>query len=335
DKAVRLNVRELDIQVNVLELPLSFYTCKTIEKLRLDHISYDHDVWESVHLPCLKTLDIAIYTNPLVNVFKLVSGCPMLESLSLEVQCCQYEEDYLFDIPTLKRLKLTLYCSQSFSNTVILNVPNLEYLFIGGNLRSLFVMEDVSSLVEASVSFTNLSIGYLWAELLKGLNGVKSLSAQADGFPYLVNTFCSPLPILTNMKCLELKGFCESGLISQFLERSPALKHLCIEKVYELLLQEPGYTSWIEPKSVPPCMLTNLTTVKFLNCKGHKCDIQFLVYALGNAKVLKKVTVIWESLSFEKRMHLSAQLLKLPRASQDCEICFLGEKTYVDLRLVH
>ncbi|KAJ0449001.1 putative F-box domain, FBD domain, leucine-rich repeat domain superfamily [Helianthus annuus] len=322
DKAIRLNVHELDIQVNVLELPLSFFTCKTLTKLRLDHIAYDHDVWESVHLPCLKTLDIAIYTNPLVNAFKLVRGCPILESLSLEVQCCKDEEDYLFDVPTLKRLKLTLYCSQSFNNKVVLIVPNLEYLFVGGNLCSLFVMEDVSSLVEATVSFTNLSIGYLWVELLNGLYRVKSLSAQADGFPYLGNTFCSPLPTFPNMKHLELKGFCQSGLISKFLESSPELKHLCIEKVYELLLQEPGYTSWIEPKLVPPCMLTNLTTIKFSNCKGHKCDIQFLEYVLGNAEVLKKVTIIWESMSSELQLPLCTQLLKVSRASQDCEICF-------------
>lgn len=61
-------------------------------------------------------------------------------------------------------------------NKVVLNVPNLEYFLVGGVLCSLFVMKDLSNLVEASVSFFDVRFNHLEAELLNGMSGAKSLS---------------------------------------------------------------------------------------------------------------------------------------------------------------
>ncbi|KAK9074363.1 hypothetical protein SSX86_006961 [Deinandra increscens subsp. villosa] len=229
DQAVKLNVRELDIDVFQLTLPLSMFTCNTLTKLRLNRGIHDKGVWECpslVYLPSLKSLDISVYTNPFVNAFKLIHGCPMLESLSLEVNVHEKdEEDYIFDIPTLKRLKVTLRDSASVINKVVLRLPNLEYLLIGGTLCSNFVMEDVSSLVEACVSFSNVRLdrSHLWVELLNGLSGVKSLSVQK--IPYDLR-----LPIFPNMKHLELKKFWHSEVVIPFLESCPELKHLYSEE---------------------------------------------------------------------------------------------------------
>ncbi|MFS7913782.1 putative FBD domain-containing protein [Helianthus anomalus] len=94
------------------------------------------------------------------------------------------------------------------------------------------------------------------------------------------------------MKQLELKGFWYYGHIPRLLVSCPELKHLCIEK------HEDSY--WIEPKSVPTCMLTNLTTVEFSKCTGQKCDKEFLEYILGNVKVLKKVIITCENSRVEE-----------------------------------
>ncbi|KAM0017039.1 putative F-box domain, leucine-rich repeat domain superfamily, F-box-like domain superfamily [Helianthus debilis subsp. tardiflorus] len=88
DKAVRLNVHELDIGINKLHLPLSVFTSKTLTKLRITRKSSHYMDWKCpsfVNLPCLKTLDIAGHRSSIFNVFKLIDGCPVLESLSLEV----------------------------------------------------------------------------------------------------------------------------------------------------------------------------------------------------------------------------------------------------------
>ncbi|KAJ0828066.1 putative F-box domain, leucine-rich repeat domain superfamily, F-box-like domain superfamily [Helianthus annuus] len=229
DKAVRLNVRELDIEViEQVELPLSLFTCKTLTKLRLKTAFRECPC--RVNIPCLKTLAIFVYKNPFLNAFKLIAGCPVLESLYLKVSFYDGVEDYIFRIPTLKRLKLTFLCSPVV-NKVVLDVPNLEYLFVGGTPCSIFVMKNVSSLVEASISlydFTydhlqKLTFEHLWAELLKGVSGVKSLSVKR-----MSSTL--HLPTFLNMKHLELKSFWPSRRILQFLENSPELKHLYIEK---------------------------------------------------------------------------------------------------------
>ncbi|XP_076896674.1 F-box/LRR-repeat protein At4g14103-like [Bidens hawaiensis] len=173
NEAVRLNVCELDIQAVQSKLPLRMLTCKTLTKLRLRMSDKSvYHMWDEftcqVKLPCMKTLDMTFYDNSLVNAFKLIKGCPILESLSWKVIGYQMdEEDYTFNIPTLKRLKLAFQnCAY---NKVVLHVPNLEYLFVGGMLSSVYVMKDVSSLVEASVSFCEIRYDHLLAKLLKGL----------------------------------------------------------------------------------------------------------------------------------------------------------------------
>ncbi|KAK9074362.1 hypothetical protein SSX86_006960 [Deinandra increscens subsp. villosa] len=316
DKAVGLKVCEFDIQIMNLDLPLSFFTYKTLTKLRLHRTKSDFTIWEfpsSVNLPCLKTLDIIVHTNPAANAFKLICGSPMLESLSLEVKFRNKdEEDYIFNIPTLKRLKVTLPYTVSIINKIVLHVPNIEYLFVGGSLSSVFVMEDVSSLVEACVSSDDIRFDrlHLWVELLNGLSRVELFSVQE--IPFELH-----LPIFPNMKRFALKS---SGCseIDQFLESCPRLKHLYIE-------EKIGFP-WVGSKLAPVCMLTSLTTIKFPMCSFWEDDIPFLAYMLWNAKVLKKVTITWKySSSIKQEKRVFAEFLKLPRASRCCEICLHGK----------
>ncbi|MFS8020976.1 putative FBD domain-containing protein [Helianthus anomalus] len=87
------------------------------------------------------------------------------------------------------------------------------------------------------------------------------------------------------MKQLELTGTWRHGQITQFLESCPELKILIIDFV-DWREFKPEKSMWI-----PACMLTNLTTIKFSRCDGYTCDMKFLEYMLGNAQVLKTVTV--------------------------------------------
>ncbi|KAJ0435441.1 putative F-box domain, FBD domain, leucine-rich repeat domain superfamily [Helianthus annuus] len=318
DNAVRLNVRELDVCVIQSELPLSLFTCKTLTDLRLEPSDCDLKRWEfpsTIYLPCLKTLDIFLCDNPLA----IQGCCPVLESLSLNVSC-YVEQDFILNIPTLKRLNLLCISIYDDDNRkIILRLPKLEYLFVDGELCSLFEMEDVSSLVEASISCSACSFDFMWADILNKLRGVQKLTIANF-------RFTSPLPIFPNMKQLELNGTWESGQITQFLESCPELKILCIdsvdvaERVFKK--QKPE-----ESKLIPACMLTNLTSIKISKCWGDTCDIEFLEYMLGNAQVLKSVTIFaLENLLIEDDPWFCAQVLKFPRASPHCEIRFRSWK---------
>ncbi|KAF5757159.1 putative F-box domain, FBD domain, leucine-rich repeat domain superfamily [Helianthus annuus] len=303
DWAVRLNVRELDIHVIRLELPLSLLTCKTLTKLSIGLSGRRYNVLgpqSPVNLPCLKTLDIVLWKTPFLIAFNLIHGCPVIEDLSLEVKDCGDEKLFKYNIPTLKRLKLTYaYVINDVKNTVVLNVPNLEYLFVGGVLYSSFVMEDLSSLIEASVSIRETTDCSLLVDLLKGISGVQSLSLQY--FPHRQR-----LPVFSNTKHLELKDLWEPKLIPKLLDRFPRLQHLCIEKPKECL--------WRDPKWVPACIRTSLTTLKFSKCNGRKYDMELLKYLLRNAEVLKTVTITWEDLHKEEKRRFAAQMHNFLRA---------------------
>ncbi|KAM0007035.1 putative F-box domain, FBD domain, leucine-rich repeat domain superfamily [Helianthus debilis subsp. tardiflorus] len=260
DKAIGLNVREVDICAST-RLPSSLFTCKTLTKLRLNQ-SVGKSL-SSIYLPCLKSLDIVGFPNS-----KLIHGCPMLESLSSKVSWCDLKKDYIFNIPTLKRLELMFASTiNEVNHKVVLRVPNLEFLSVVGVLSSSIVVEDVSSLVGASIACHEPTVIQRWVELLKGIRRVQNLSIQ----------YCPimpTLPIFPNMKHLELKGYWPSKLILRFLECCPELKTLCLD----------GIAGWFCKEMVPACMLTNLTTIKFSKCEGYKGDMEFLEYVLGNAK---------------------------------------------------
>ncbi|GJR12170.1 putative leucine-rich repeat domain-like protein, partial [Tanacetum coccineum] len=248
-------------------------------KLRLDCNAYCRDgLWNhpsSVNLPCLKTLDLA--TNyPSGNTLKLILGCQKLESLSLKVYRFDKNEDLILDIPTLKILALTLPRNNSNKHKIVLEVPNLECLSIGGILCSLFVMEDLASLLEVSASFTYI---------------LSSLS----------------LPTFPNLKRLDLrldlKNISEKILISQILERSPELEHLNIET--------PTGCCWIE--NVSSCKLMKLETIKFKIIVMRECDMRFLKYILGNARGLQTLTMTCDKMCRKDERILCEKIATFPR----------------------
>ncbi|PWA65712.1 FBD-like protein [Artemisia annua] len=317
--AISLNVRDLDIQFALLELPVSFFTCKTLTKLRIENGS-DFEVmdWQTpFNLPCLKTLDIAIFSDPSLNAFRLIRGCPVLESLSLKITWRGDEEDYIFRIPTLKHLKLSVPKCASIINKVVLNVPNLDSFCLDGTWCSLFVMEDFPSLVSVSFSFSEVRFVHLYVELLKGITGAKSLSLDRASVRLPDASFLK----FPNLKHLEFKsGYRLNWLfIFQFLESCSELEQLFIQKPD---MEQP---CWTEPHSLPTCILNNLTTIKYENCMGREDELQFLEYMLGNAQVLKTLAITFNSGLVEEETRLYAKFLKCPRASRYCEIRFLGK----------
>ncbi|GJZ38095.1 FBD-like protein [Tanacetum coccineum] len=286
-KAIRLNVRELEIKViKHLKLPLNFFTCKTLTKLKLDHIEpfwLSSDCPSVINLPNLKTLDVVILDKICENALSFIHGCPALENLYVKLKLWDFEGDFYFKIPTLRRLSLIVKdCTdRSVTNNVILNLPNLEYFSFHGVLCFPFVTEDMSSLVEASASCV-VYHDDLWVQLLKGICQAKSISLNTEYWP--LNEECD-LPMFPNLKLLELQGYVgyRWQLLTQFLERSPELEHLSIKK--------------------------------------------FLKFILSNAKVLKMLTVECNTkltLGKEDKESFRAKLVKLQKASRNCEIQFVG-----------
>ncbi|XP_076929763.1 putative F-box/FBD/LRR-repeat protein At3g49030 [Bidens hawaiensis] len=212
--------------------------------------------------------------------------------------------------------------SSSHINKLVLRVPKLEHLFFDGTLDWLFVMEDVSSLVETSFSFRENSFNNnFMVELLKGISGVKLLSLEkvrdgkAQDSSFLKIISASPMTVFPNMERLELKGYWRFELIPKFLESFPELKELYIEKLEG--------SRWIAPKLVPACMLAKLTTIKFFNLKWRKGDIPFFKFLLGNAKALRMVTISLEKSSIEEEKLKAMLILDNAKALRISLLCSL------------
>lgn len=321
NKALRLNVCEIDVRVRHLELPLSLFNVETLTKLTL-HFTFLHcpflDLQSSVNLPCVKNLEIVILNEPCEHVFKVIHGCPKLESLSLRIRWWNHEEDYSLKLPTLKRLELSISESTSLINKVVVNVPNLEYLLVDGILCSHLVLENLPSLVKAKTS-CEVDHDHLGAELLKGINEAESLILAFKSCNSIEDR--RDFPQFPNLKLLEVKGYVGHGyqLICQILKSGSELEDLWIEK--------PRGGSW--NKLEPTCMLMNLKTIKYTETRGYDLNIEFLKYMLGNLKVLTGLTITCDTMFSEKEEEcMRAKLSMFPRASKDCQVHFARSRIY-------
>ncbi|GKB80343.1 FBD-like protein [Tanacetum coccineum] len=225
-------------------------------------------------------------------------------------------EDFYFKAPTLKRLKLALLYWSNDIHKVVLNVPNLEYLHIEESffLCSLFVMEDLSSLVKAKVSCFVFD-DHLWVELLKGLSKVRNLTLDVTNMTEAA--FNIHFPKFPHVKKLVIVGCYPFYLpkIPQILERFCQLEHLCIKKEYE--------GRWRRPESFPALTFKNIVTVKYTDTtRRGEFDTQFPRLILENAVDLKKLIVRYNSVlvSYEGKERLDAELSMFPRASRNCQI---------------
>ncbi|PWA53481.1 FBD-like protein [Artemisia annua] len=335
-KVISLNVHELDIKhTNSISLPLSLLTCKTLTKLKLVSSGFwipgPPFFWPSfVNLPNLKTLDVVLYGIYLGNALKLIHGCPVLENLYVEMGSWN-GDDYSMvqtlkpltlkvDHINLKRLTLKVHDTYSklIANSIVLTLPNLEYFLFYGSMCIPFIIEEMSSLIEAKAS-CEVYHGDRLVQLLKGISQAKSISLITKHS--LGGDDHWDLPkLFPNLKQLELEGYVghKWNLIPQFLERSPNLEHLSIEKAYSYY--------WNKVKPIPACM-RKLKTVKYTNgCYYH--DLHFLKFILSHSRVLKTLTVDCCTKFYkpeEEDLELfRGKLTKLRKASRKCEIRFVG-----------
>lgn len=125
-------VKKLDIHIRVREpdkLPSAIFNCRTLEVLKLD-VNLDLEVPSTLCLPNLKELHISVVCFPVDDsLTRLVSSCPSLEYMTL---CGSLSPVIPISISShsLRTLKLnTFFCSSILGSKLVLDVPNLEYLW--------------------------------------------------------------------------------------------------------------------------------------------------------------------------------------------------------------
>ncbi|KAL4619126.1 hypothetical protein ACB092_06G057400 [Castanea dentata] len=133
---------------NVLELPMTVFTCKTIVNLEL-RFDIVLDPPSNFQFPSLKTLCLyrTVYKYD-YSFSNLISGCPVLEDLTVALrEGLDGATNYNINVPTLKRLDIDVESDYKFE----IYAPELHYFRFFGDLGNLVFLEKLTNLIEAHV----------------------------------------------------------------------------------------------------------------------------------------------------------------------------------------
>ncbi|OMO74486.1 hypothetical protein CCACVL1_16677 [Corchorus capsularis] len=339
--AVGRNVQDLSLNFRCpqphINLPDCLFACKTLVSLKLENKIFVDVPATGVNFPCLKILQLMAvkYAND-DSMRRVLSGCPVLEDLTVERLC----GDNLFvlevNVISLKRITVKRRSAHYIPwndppYKLLISAPMLERIVLKDENYRYFLLEDGYNLAEAVVEISNpLADGRNLCDLLEVFADVRSLSLFHNtiwfNFPSEVK-----FPVLTNLVQLDIECACKFWLrLLALLECSDNLKILVFRNVRVHSSRRKCDQALVE--TVPKCVSMSLVTLHFKQVYNCECDWKLVKYFLKNAKFLKQVK-IGISFRLKKRRHLLRKLLKYPRASMACEIAFFFASTNEEIRL--
>ncbi|KAL4619264.1 hypothetical protein ACB092_06G067700 [Castanea dentata] len=299
---IKHNVQELDLCLPIrttILLPPSFFTSKSLSTLKLVMDTSVLKVPSSVCFSGLKILHLSSVTFLDDQSCQLLfSGCPVLQELVLYECVWNNINGITISIPTLRRLII-------YEDPLApLQLLDTDFLFC-----------NISSLVDASVDFTNLSsvpqAVHRAVKLLVGIQGVKSLRISNATFCVYVEPFADP------------GEYTEEKLMDS-LQKTPNLESLDIpEGLHPNTCLIGDY--WIL-NSVPHCLRSCLKEFSISNFSRKVAEIELLKYLLKSATILEKMMIYCsETLEadLKRQEEISNQLQILREGLVSCIIEFL------------
>ncbi|XP_056846695.1 putative F-box/FBD/LRR-repeat protein At5g44950 [Raphanus sativus] len=359
-EVLKRGVDQLDI--GTLERPLTkdlmhFQICKgkTLVSLKLANLGIVPNPPEFVvSLPCLKTMHLEdiTTTDPLI-IEKLISGCPVLEDLTVS----RVFDDNNVPVLRVRSLSLKRFWVKfgrqrrvfGKEYAVEIDAPGLKYMnfrddhsdrVVVKNLSSLFVIDiDTQfSLVLGSSTSTLQMKKAIISDFLKGISCVRHMIISQPTLEVL-NFWMKQgqFTKFSNLSRLEA-SFCTILLqtLPHFLEGCPKLKHLTLYLLYLKDLEPEN----LELTVVPQCLLCTLecvevkevTTVekagkkraryiKRTKVSKHKKKIWIEVvrYILENSLVLKKLVLCFSPVT-NSVLDISEALPTFTIRSPGCQI---------------
>ncbi|TQD76976.1 hypothetical protein C1H46_037476 [Malus baccata] len=180
--------------------------CKTLVVLKVKSNCITYAPPTSSSFPSLKFLDVKVDYPEDDSVEKLFACCPVLEDLSIDATIRDaLILSFKVSAPELKRLRMAFFSDmivgKDFLYDISINAPKLENLDIKQDDLSVYLFENVNSLVKGSVDLY-YHYGQYWDDevseratvLLEAFSNVKCLSISAhfvevsicrNSFPFL------------------------------------------------------------------------------------------------------------------------------------------------------
>ncbi|XP_004300675.1 PREDICTED: F-box/FBD/LRR-repeat protein At5g56420-like [Fragaria vesca subsp. vesca] len=331
---VRCNVVELDLSVvsdgeEMLELPNSLLTCKTLEALKLE-LNYNIKLPTSWRCPKLKFFDVQ-FTCPDGDSMDF-SQFPALEHLGIGGSLGYIGFSFNISVPELKTLRICLG-SETITRpcNFLINAPKLQKLDVSEGFLSNYTFKNTKSIIEASIEITTLKDDKSEAsadratKFLAGISGVKCLTLS----PF--SMACS-IPVFDNLsELMLLRDGQWWKILMKFLERSLNLESFVIKHEScqpghyfpgqkEVFIELPDCRNpdhpdhveevldWTPPESVPKCLLSSLKTISIKGFKGKEFfgfpeEMELIKYLLKNC-LLGEYDCLhsWSSLWYTRRI---------------------------------
>ncbi|KAM5586461.1 F-box/LRR-repeat protein [Rosa sericea] len=353
--AVRCNVVELDLSVysdaeEMLELPESLLTCKTLEVLKLRSNSIK--IPTSGCCPKLKFLYVKFSypDNDSMDFFQF----PALEYLRIGGSLGYNGFSFNISVPELKSLRISLEPRDLGEPwNFLINAPKLEKLDVSEGFLSNYTFENTKSLVEASIDIITLDDDESDAsanratKFLAGISGVKCLTLSSS-----FSMACS-MPVFENLSKLTLL---RDGhwwkILMKFLDRSPNLESFVInhescaptrylaeeEVVIDLTgcRGNPDYVEvlyWSPPESVPKCLLSSLKTITIKGFKGKEFfgyldEMELIKYLLKNCLVLENMTIYTPGLCWGTQEEFYNEISESEWGSKTVQVQMIKKEFY-------
>ncbi|ESQ39595.1 hypothetical protein EUTSA_v10001162mg [Eutrema salsugineum] len=306
--AVDRGIQHLDVETDIgHRMPHNFYKSKTLVSLKLVTIGIK-DPQFVVSLPCLKIMhleDIGYGDEPLI-MEKLISGCPVLEDLTVikRNDFCEALGFLRVRSQTLKRFRLTFKYGL-FSNECLVEIdaPRLEYLKFNHNQSDTIVVKNLNSLsmIDIETEFVVKFGGSTFEpydqrkrdtirDFLTGISSVRHMIISQFTLEfYMIYPFISSCRLSTYILDLDQSPNSLTYIVWTLCSLTPCcpnLKILILDLVVSQLLEQ------IELSYVPQCLISTLECVE-INIMMVKEEVgtKLYKYFLENSAVLKKLTI--------------------------------------------
>lgn len=309
----RHDIKELTLELGEGEwfrAPHCLFSCNKLSHIELFRCELDPPPNFRGFL-CLKTLNLQqVLVAPEV-IESLISGCPLLESLTLS-----YFDSLALTIraPNLKYLCL----EGEFKDICLENTPLLTAMSV-----ALYMTDDITEHFEQSSS----------CNFIKFLGGVPCLERLIGRIYFTkflsIGNDLGRLSIAYNhLRNVELyqvsfEDMKEILVILRLIMNSPNLKELQISGSSNTLaaLEAPDLEFW-ERKGLLDCTFKNLKTVKMTDMSGVPHELECIKFLLGNSPVLEIMSITPCVYVIEGRLNMLIELVRFRRASAQAEIVF-------------
>ncbi|KAF3550107.1 hypothetical protein DY000_02002597 [Brassica cretica] len=240
--SVERGIQHLDVETDIGPcMPQNIYKSNTLVSLKLVAVGLETPN-SDVSLPCLKILPLEriLYDDDPLTLEKLISGCSVLEDLTMIRQTYTPGTVMLslrMRSQSLKSFRLTFeYTMEGADFSVEIGAPKLKYLSylsFKDNQSDKIVIKNLNSLLKIDID-TDYMLQLL-PIFLESCPNLKDLVSDCfvSTEPELNELSYVPQCLLSSLECVEIRGLSmdeETGkkLVRYFLENSVLLKKLIL-----------------------------------------------------------------------------------------------------------